>query len=284
MKYKILILPLLFLSIACGNDKQAAEDMLGKAEQYYLSGDYVAATQWIDSINVVYPQEVEVIRNGMMLQCKVNQKMYERELIHIDSLYNAVNAEVATLKPQFELVREGKEQTVANYIYKNSHRSGEISHSEIYAQVTEKGDFQLTSIYFGGRKINHTGISVKRADGSMATTQAIAYDGGKNYRYTTGNNAVEIVTYNLAQCREVAEAIANFSGGSMRVSYTGGKDYGIKIGERTSHAIAASYRLALALAQSDSLQSRREYSILQLELADRQLMKLEEKATETGEK
>lgn len=270
MKTKILFLPLLLLAVACSNSKQDAEDMLSTAERHFLSGNYAEATQWIDSISAVYPHEVDVIREGMMLQCKVNQMMYEEELIRVDSLYNVAKAEVEALKPQFVLVREGKEQTLANYVYKGYESNGAVSKSGLRAQVTEKGDFQLTSIYYGGSKINHTGISV-----NGVASKAIAYDGAKNYRYTTGGNVVEMVTYNMTQCRDVADAIANASG-KLAVNYTGGKKYSVTLDGNHRKAIADTYRLACALAQTDSLQSCYEYSKLQVELADRQLMKLEE--------
>lgn len=279
MKNKILLLPLLLLAVACTGNKQDAEAMLNQARQYYMAGDCVAATQWIDSISVVYPDEVEIIRRGMMLQCQVNQKMYEAELIRVDSLYNIVTAEVAALKPQFELVKEGKEQTVANYVYKGSRKGGAVSKSELRAHVTEKGDFLLTSVYCGGNKINHTGISVKHPNGGEATSKLMAYDGAKNYRYTSGGKAVEMVTYNLAQCREVADAIAQTTG-KLVVNYVGGKNHSITLDNNTRKAIADTYRLAVAMSQVDSLYSRREYSILQLELADRQLMKLQDQEAE----
>lgn len=279
MRNKILLLPLLLLAVACNNNRQDAEAMLNRAEQYYRAGDCLAATQWIDSISVAYPDEVEIIRKGMMLQCHVNQKMYEVELVRIDSLYNIATAEVAALKSRFELVKEGKEQTVANYVYKGSRSGGVVSKSELRAHVTEKGDFLLTSVYFGGNKINHTGISVKHPNGGEATSKLMAYDGAKNYRYTSGGNAVEMVTYNLAQCREVADAIAQ-TAGKVSVNYVGGKKHSITIDNNTRKAIADTYRLAVAMAQVDSLYSQREYSILQLELADRQLMKLQDQETQ----
>ena len=86
MKNKILMLPLLLSVVACGNNEKLAQEMYNQAEQLYLSGDYIAATQWVDSISATYPQEVDVIRNGMLLQCHINQKRYEKELIEVDSL------------------------------------------------------------------------------------------------------------------------------------------------------------------------------------------------------
>jgi hypothetical protein len=278
MKNRIFLLPLLLLVVACGNNKELAQEMYNQAELLYNQGDYVAATQWVDSISATYPQEVDVIRQGMMLQCHINQKRYERELIEVDSLYNATTAELALLKGRFELVREGKEQTLANYVYKGTRTKGEVKRSELRVQVTEKGDLQLTSVYYGTSKLNHTGISAQLADGTFAQTATIAYDGGKNYRYQTGDNNVEMVTYNLSQCRDVVALIAANPQEKCRVKYTGGKSKDLNIDKLTREAIANSYRMAQLFVLADSLQSRREFGIIQLELADRQLMKLQDKA------
>ena len=282
MKNKILLLPLLSLVVACGNNEKLAQEMLSQAELLYNQGNYIEATQWVDSISATYPQETDVIRQGMMLQCHINQKRYERELIEVDSLYNAAQAELSALKNRFVLVREGKEQTLANYVYKGTRRKGEVKSSELRVHVTEKGDLQLSSIYYGKSKLNHTGVMAQLADGTFAKTAAIAYDGGKNYRYKTGENNVEMVTYNLSQCRDVVALIAANPQAKCRVKYTGGKSKDLNIDKLTREAIANSYRMAQLFVMTDSLASRREFGIIQLELADRQLMKLQDKAAENA--
>ena len=278
MRNKILLLPLLSLVVACGNNEKLAQEMLNQAELLYNQGHYIEATQWVDSISATYPQETDVIRQGMLLQCHINQKRYERELIEVDSLYNAATAELASLKGRFDLVREGKEQTLANYVYKGTRSKGEVKRSELRVQVTEKGDLQLTSVYFGKSKLNHTGVMAQLADGTFAQTVAIAYDGGKNYRYKSGDDVVEMVTYNLSQCRDVVSLIAANPQAKCRVKYTGGKSQDLNIDKLTREAIANSYRMAQLFVETDSLASRREFGIIQLELADRQLMKLQDKA------
>lgn len=272
---------MLLMVTACGNNEKLAQEMYNNAEQLYHAGQYVEATRWVDSISTTYPQEVETIRKGMLLQCHINQARYEKELIEVDSLYNAATAELTSLKGRFELHREGKEQTYANYIYKGTRRKGEVSRSEVRVHVTENGDLQLTSVYCGGAKLNHTGIKVTMADGSTAQTSPIAYDGGKNYRYKSGGNTIEMVTYNLSQCEEVLQLISSHVGDKCKVEFTGGKQHNITLDKLSQEAIANSYRMAQLFVATDSLQSRREFGIIQLELADRQLIKLQEKENTT---
>ncbi len=276
MKHKSFFIPLLLAIVACNNNRESAENLYNQAQQLYNIGDYEAATYMIDSISNAYPQEIETIRRGMLLQCQVNQKHYEKELIRIDSLYNNTVNEMNMLKDEFELVREGTEQTLANYVYRNTHSNKAISGSAMKAHVTEEGDFILTSIYHGSSPIEHTGISVTAPDGTTASSTSITYDGGKNYRYTSGNKNIEIVSYNLSQCSDVMQVIAATQG-KMTVRYTGGKPYSLTIDAATHHIIARTYRLAQTMALSDSLLSQRQYSIMQVELADKQLIKLEER-------
>ncbi len=277
MKNKVLLLPLVFMALACTSDEQKAGEMYAQAEQYYLAGEYTTATQWVDSIEATYPRAFDVIRNGMMLQCLINQKVYEQELLLIDSLYNIAQNELNTLKPQFDLVREGEYQTVANYIYKKHRPSAVVTKSELRSQVTEKGEFQLTSVVYGN-KVNHTGISIEQSDGSFARSATIAHDGAKNYRYNDDGKPVEMITYNMQQCRQVVDMIALSSDSKLKVQYTGGKKFSITLDKKSSDAITQTYRLAQVMALVDSLSLRRQYGIKQLELADRQLIKLEEQA------
>lgn len=278
MKNRLFLLPLLLLVVACGNNEKLAQEMYNEAERLYQIGDYIAATQWVDSISATYPQEVDVIRQGMLLQCHINQKRYEKELIAVDSMYNAATDEYNSLKNKFELHKEGKEQTYANYFYQGTYRKNEVRKSELRVHVTEKGELQLTSVYCGNSPINHTGITVQMADGSTAHTATIAYDGGKNYRYASGGHTVEMVTYNLQQCADVVTLIAANPDAKCRVNYAGGKSHTLSLDKLSREAIANSYRMAQLVTRIDSLQSQREYGIIQLELADRQLMKLQDKA------
>ena len=278
MKNKFLLLPLLSLVVACGNNAKLAQEMYDNAERLYQAGDYIAATHWVDSISATYPQEVETIRQGMLLQCHINQKRYEKELIEVDSMYNATTSELSSLKGKFELKREGKEQTLANYFYKGTYRNNEVKRSELRVHVTEKGDLQLTSVYCGNSPINHTAISIETSDGAVAHTATIAYDGGKNYRYKTGGNVIEMVTYNMTQCADAVALIAANPDAKCRMKYLGGKSQELSLDKLSREAIANSYRMAQLVVRADSLLSRREYGIIQLELADRQLMKLQDKA------
>ncbi len=278
MKKNLLFIAVALMATACTSDDKKAAEMYDKAEEFYTAGAYETARQWVDSIEVCYPKAFDAIKKGMVLQCRINQKVYERDLIVTDSLYNIAQSELSALMAQFTLTREGEQQTDANYIYKKQMPAKIISKSELRAQVTEKGDFRLMSIYHGSGAIKHTGIRIEHPDGSYNESATIAHDGAKNYRFSDGGKTTEIITYNTKQCRSIAEAIAQNNDEKLTVRYVGGKKYSLPLTKNSRQAIAQSYRLSQALALTDSLTKRRAYNIKQLELADAQLIKLENQA------
>lgn len=283
MKNGCLLILVTLLASACTSDEKKAEQLYAQAESYYNEGNHYAAKIWIDSIEASYPKAFDAIRDGMVLQCRINQKVYEHDLLTTDSLYNMAKKELDALKPLFELSRESEYQTERNYVYKKSRPGQAITGSGLRAQVTESGEFRLISIYNGNKGINHTGIRVKKPDGSYCETASVAYDGARNYRFTDDGKTTEMVTYNKTQCYAVAELIVLSNNKELSVQFTGGRNYSMPLDNNTRLAIAETYRLAQALSMVDSLTKRREYGIKQLELADAQLLKLEGQQ-QSGEK
>ena len=106
------------LATACTGDEEKAAQLYAQAESYYNEGNYSAAQTWIDSIETSYPKAFETIKEGMVLQCRINQKVYEHDLLVTDSLYNIARQELDGLKSLFELSRESEYQTERNYVYK----------------------------------------------------------------------------------------------------------------------------------------------------------------------
>ena len=211
------------LATACTGDEEKAAQLYAQAESYYNEGNYSAAQTWIDSIETSYPKAFGTIKEGMVLQCRINQKVYEHDLLVTDSLYNIARQELDGLKSLFELSRESEYQTERNYVDKKGRPGLAITGSGVRAQVNESGEFRLISIYNGNKGINHTGIRVKRPDGSYCETAAIAYDGARNYRFTDDGKSTEMITYNKSQCHEVAELIALSNDKKLTVQLTGGR-------------------------------------------------------------
>lgn len=272
MKKILLLLPVMLLIVACNNDEQQATQLYNQAQELYQAGDYVAATAVLDSLATAYPGETEVQRQALKLQCQVNQKRYERELHEVDSLYiRALAHRDSLISSNFELISEHKEQTLANYLYKGSFTTSPINKSQVRAHVNELGYLELTSIYCGGGKINHTHITLKQADGTILSSDTIPYDEALNYRYTSGGRNIELVTYKIDQCENILKAIDENPNSRITLTLSGDKSAQVTLDNKSRKAILESYYLAQAFAEVKNLESRQKFCNEQLNLANAQL-------------
>lgn len=78
---KIILIFVAFLVVSCSDsDKQNAEKLLVDAEAYIIAEDYASALKLLDSIDVVYPSQVEVRRKAMHIRPKAIEGTTLKEL------------------------------------------------------------------------------------------------------------------------------------------------------------------------------------------------------------
>lgn len=273
MKKILLLLPVMLLVVACSNEEEKkATELYDQAQASYQAGDYLTATALLDSLAATYPEVTDIQRQALTLQCEVNQKRNEKELHEVDStLIAALAYRDSLIGANFELVSEHQEQTLANYIYKGTFTTAPISKSQIRACVNEKGYLELTSIYCGGAKVNHTHITTTQPDGTLISSDTIPYDEALNYRYTSGGSNIELVTYKIEQCEGIIDAIAANPNTRITVTLVGDKSAQVTLDDKSRTAILESHRLALAFANVKDLESRYKYCTEQLNIANSQL-------------
>lgn len=231
---------------ACSQPKNEAGAQYEKAESLYEQGEYNRAKEAIDSIGLLYPKAFDEIKKGMQLMRKVNLKEYERNLAYADSMLLVSRAEVERLKADFYLEKDAQYQEEGHYLYKTEKNSPAVNRSYVRAQVSERGEMMISSVYFGAAGLKHQSMRVEAPDGSYALTEVIPYDGARNYSFTHNGNTTEIVTYKGPRMLAVADLIYN-TPGKIKVSYEGKKPYSFYLDDRSRQMINASYELAAAL-------------------------------------
>ncbi len=263
------------LLASCNNGAGNAQLQYDKAVRYFEAGEYPNAKSAIDSIEIIAPKAFDQIKAGMLLMCRVQQKEGERNLIYIDSMLTVRNAELQKAKEKFRLEKNEQYQTEGYYIYNKLPKQATISNSQLKVQVTESGQLQLSSIYYGKSPLKHTSIRATLLDKSEAETLTIGYDGANNYRFTNLGQNTEIVTYKDGQCAALVSLIANSPDSNIKVTYLGGNRYTLRLTPLTQEAIRESRDLANLIKNIDTLQREYEHSIRTIELADRQIAQLE---------
>lgn len=263
------------LLLACGDSSRDASTQYEKALQLFKAGQYESAKNAIDSIEQLYPKAFKQIKEGMLLMCRIKQKESERNLLYIDSVLKVRQSELETAKKDFRFEKDAKYQTEGNYVYNKLPKQSAITRSQLKVLVTEHGQMQLASVYYGSTPLKHSSIRVTLPDKSKAETLAIGYDGANNYRFTDNGKYTEIVTYKDGQCSAVASLIADNTDKNITLTYLGGSRYTLTLDPLTREAVKATRHLYNLIRSVDDLNREYLLNVRTLELADKQVMQLE---------
>ena len=267
----ISIIGLALFSGSCSKKNNPAAEQYQKAEELYRQGDYARAKVAIDSIAKIDPRAFDEIRAGMQLMRRVDLSINERNLAYVDSLLPIRQAFQKDLLSKFKLEKDEKYQKEGNYVFKKDRNAGSVNRSCLRIQVTEDGQMQLMSVYFGTTKLNHESVKVELPDGTFALTSVIPYDGANNYRFVNDGNTTEVVTYKGKQMRSVADLVYNSNGAKIKVSYEGKRPFSFIMDNNTREAISASYELALVMSDIKQLQREKAIATKTIEILKRQI-------------
>jgi hypothetical protein len=242
---------------SCGNDNESAR-RLEEAKQMYENKLFIAAKSAIDSINSLFPREVEIRRQALTLMRLVERGECEQNIAYCDSLLPIRENELIKLKNGFVFEKDTAYDEKGNYIWKTVTIEHNLERSYIRYGVNEDGEMYMASVYFGSRPLEHTGLKLSINSGAFAETPAIAYDGGVNYRFKDLGNTTEVVTYKGDNCKMIANFVYNLPAKErVKAEYTGGKAFTLYLSDSDKKAIHATYELALTLSEITAMKMQK---------------------------
>ena len=270
------ILLLAILITGCGKDNEA-QKRLDEAKAMYENKDYIAAKSAIDSINILFPREIEVRKGALTLMRLVERGECTQNISYCDSVIPIRVGELDGLKKGFVFEKDSVYDEIGNYIWNTMTIERNVERSYIRCGVNEEGEMYMASVYFGSRPIDHTGLKLSVNDGAFAVTPAIPYDGGVNYRFKDFGNTTEVVTYKGEHCKTTANFVTVMdSKERIKAEYTGGKAYSLYLSDNDKKAIKATYELASALSEIIAMQKEKTKS-------ERKIMMIDEKLKNSNE-
>lgn len=268
--YLLLAITALLLS-GCGKTKEARA-YLDEAQGLYENQHFEAAKLEIDSIRTLYPQEVDVLKDALVLMRLIERSQSERNIAFCDSLTPIRLQEAEQLKKGFVFEKDSVYDEIGNYIWKQLTIERNVQRSYIRCGVDEKGVMYLASVYYGSRPLNHTGLKLSTPDGAYAETIAVPYDGGMNYRFKDEGNTTEVVTYKKEKCIDAVNFVYG-AGDKIRIKaeYTGGTAYTLYLSESDKQAIKATYDLSVVLSDIEAMHVEKEKSTKKIMYLDGKL-------------
>lgn len=156
---------LLFMLVCCNNPARQAALCYETAVRAFESGDYVSARQQIDSIRILYPTVIDIRREALVLEQRIDSVESIRTIAFEDSILSEARRNLESLLPLYKLEKDENYQDIGNYVIPSQNPENNISRSYLRAQVDEKGRLTLVSTYSGARHIHHTAIRV--SDGEV---------------------------------------------------------------------------------------------------------------------
>ena len=248
MKYYIILLTIgLAILGGCSGDKKNAQQMYDKAKTLMEKNEFSSAKTVLDSIKSKYPSQIEILKSSLRLRRICEQKETIRNIAFCDSFLPIREHERDSLAKAFKYEKDPKYDVIGKYLFKNQTIEKNIQRCYIRSGVSEKGEMFIASVFYGGRALQHTGLKLSLTNGTYAETPAIAYDGGKNFRFVDLGRTTEVVTYSGKDCEDIVKLIYNNPKARIKAEYTGGKPYFIYMSEGDKAAVIKTFELAVVL-------------------------------------
>jgi hypothetical protein len=277
---KIRIIPIVaaLLLIITGCDDKKKKDagrMLDRAVSLYENKQFIVAKSVIDSVNTLYPREIDARKEALTLMRLVERGESEQNIMFCDSLLPVRIKELEALRKGFVFEKDSLYDDKGRYVWQSMTVERNVEHSYVRCGVNEDGEMYMASVYFGSRPVEHTGLKLSTANGVFAQTPSIPYDGGVNYRFKDNGNSTEVVAYKGLNCKTVANFVYNLSDKErIKAEFTGGKPFSIFLSDNDKKAIKATYELALTLSEITAMKNEKVKS-------EKRILRIDEK-TDAG--
>jgi len=243
------------LITACGPSKEElAQALLGSAETAMEASDFNAAKLKVDSINLLYPDEIEVIAAGQAMMQRIELDEQKQSLNYYDTLLVKRQADFDRLVKSF-VYKEGKfEGYAGTYIHKRQQVKNSHDRSYVRAYLDEKGEFYISSRYHGKGHIYHNSIKVYDS-GLFAETEQIAESSFDNRSFDDGEDYWETVNYRNGTDNGVVGFIVNNYDKTLKVEFKGKKHHYIVMESYDKEAIRDAYNLSLVIKELADLKA-----------------------------
>lgn len=244
----LLILSAIVIS-ACGpSNEELASALLVEAEAAMTSSNFNEAKLKVDSINLLYPKQIEVIASGQSMMQRIELHEQKVSLAFYDTLLVSRQADFDRLVKSF-VYKEGKfEGYAGTYIHKRQQVKNSHDRSYIRAYLDEKGEYYISSRFHGKGHIHHNSIKVYDA-GLFAETQKIPESSFDNRSFDDGEDFWETVNYRNGTDNGAVSFIVNNYEKTLKVEYKGKKHHYIVMESFDKEAVRDAYNLSLVIKE-----------------------------------
>lgn len=263
--HRILIPFMMFFLASCGQEEKKANELLSRAEASFQSANYSEAKLLIDSIRNSYPKVFDVRRKAIMLKQQVELKEQQISLEYLDSMMSVKQLALDSIKSDYVLEKDTAYQEIGNYFYPSQVVEKNIGRTFLRANVNEKGEMSLTSIYCAGGSLNHTSVKVSSNDAFAQTPASpdvyVSSDLGRK---------IEKADYKLgADGGVIGFIIANRDAKSLKLEFIGDRTYRTLMYSPDIKAIVEVAKLAQILSSMEEIRKEQKEANLKIQFLNK---------------
>ena len=246
MKKTLTTILFVITLISCGKtNEELATEQLNKARQLFENQLNEEAKKQIDSIDILFPKEIEIRRKGQILKGEIQVKELTRNINFLENEIAKIEAELPNLTKNFIFQKDSTYEKHGKFIHKRQQTFLTINRSLLKAIVDETGCYYIESIYCGEYPIKHNSIKISIND-FFIESEVIPQTSAFNHSYQDENLYYEMVTYKNNN-EELFQYISENIDKTIKITLVGDRKHSFLLEPADKQAISDAYNLGVAL-------------------------------------
>lgn len=164
-KISILLLCATVVCSSCGEDIESkAKGLLDQARTASEAKDYGKARLLLDSLKSTYPKAFKARREAIKLSRDVEYGEQTRSITFYNEQLKQLAEQRDKMLSDFVLEKDTRYQEEGYYMLPSQTLKNNYGLTYLRAQVSEKGDAMITSVYRGNKSIEHKSIKLSAGE------------------------------------------------------------------------------------------------------------------------
>jgi len=251
----VIICLIVFGITSCTSpEEKAAEEKLLWAKKLIRDSDYDLAKQSLDSIEIDFPQQYEILNESRALNDMITLSINESRFEELNNDLEQISGSLDDLKKNFNY-NPGAANLPGNYEYKRQTPANSYQRAYLKVNLNDAGEFYLSSNYYGKEWLSHTYVRVYDGDLSAESDQVPLSD-PDNIKFEDEANKWEQVSYRNERGKDIIDFILQYSERRLKVRFSGSKHHWIIMETFDKQAVKEAFELASVLKNIYLLKSQ----------------------------
>ena len=250
----ILLVVVSIMSACVSEAHKAAEQKMNQASGLILSGEFERGMALLDSIPIWFPEEYGIVGKALNLKKEAATAFHQEFIAHAQVMLDEFASQIDELDRDF-IFSAGPAGRPGTYEHKRQTVRRSWNRIFLKTNVTEDGQFWLSSHYYGSDWIDHYCIKVYDK-GLYLCSDTIPLNNPDNRKIEDGTDRWEKIDFRDGADRGVVGLIIQNQDRRLKVRLTGKKHYYIVMESFDKKAVKDGYELAQVLKEVYELKQK----------------------------